>query len=120
MDFLFTIHDSLFTETGNFPKEPEFPVSRLTKAFFADSITEFFPERISALFEDRSVKNYRFISIGYRFFEPGGGELARVPMWEERAATGSLCPLKGISGRKDPATRGRSEELIHADIEPVG
>jgi hypothetical protein len=54
----------------------------LTKDFFADSITKFFPERISAFFEDRSVKNYRFISRGYRFQEPGGGELARDPKRE--------------------------------------
>ena len=48
----------------------------LTNPFIADKVTEFFPERISAFFEDRSVKNYRFISTSYRFFEPGGGELA--------------------------------------------
>lgn len=52
----------------------------LTKGFYADSITEFFLERISALLEDRSVKNNRFISRSYELHEPADGELAWVPI----------------------------------------
>jgi hypothetical protein len=92
----------------------------LTKAFFANTLIEFFPERISAFFEDRSVKNYRFISISYRFFEPGGGELALTQMWVEGAAIGFLCLLNDISASNDSNSGNPSEELKHADIEPVG
>ena len=80
----------------------------------------FFLERISALFEDRSVHINRFISRSYEFYEPVDGELARLPIRVERAAKGSLCPLRGVGSWIDPGTRGRNEEFKHADIEPVG
>jgi len=49
----------------------------LTNTFITDRIIEFFLERISALNEDGSVKNNRFISKSYKFYEPEDGELAR-------------------------------------------
>jgi hypothetical protein len=70
----------------------------------------FFLERISALFEDRSVQNNRFISRSYELYEPVDGKLARVPIRVDRAATGFFCPLRDILVRADPGCEGRSEE----------
>lgn len=57
---------------------PQFTVSPLTNTFIIDRIIEFFLERISSLFEDGSVKNYRFISRSYEFYEPVDRKSARA------------------------------------------
>jgi hypothetical protein len=54
----------------------------LTTIIIAYRIIEFFPWRITSFCEDESVKNYRFISSSYEFFEPADGEVARVPKRE--------------------------------------